>query len=283
MKPFLGINITDNKNNDQLNGTAFVTAKISEIQAAMLQQASERAENQQNKSQLPKPLRVLRWITMFASLCCISGIFNALGEDVSLAQGYQNAPVIFWIGGVCLVAWIALAVWGKRREKEVSESDETRRVLTTTDQLIQNSYAELSVPADAVNCDILMFRYVEKNGEILPRGMGPLTFIACDSKVFLANDCLCLADVHQRYEFPLAALRRIVTIQKDAGIPSWNKDVPYNQAPYKQYKLRADNYGFVHFKPYHILELEMEGETWGIYFPSYELPVMEELTGLQAQ
>ena len=30
------------------------------------------------------------------------------------------------------------------------------------------------------------------------------------------------------------------------------------------------------------LELEHEGETWGIYFPCYELPVFEELTGLKA-
>ena len=36
-------------------------------------------------------------------------------------------------------------------------------------------------------------------------------------------------------------------------------------------------------KAYHILELEHGGENYGIYFPCWELPVFERLTGLNAE
>jgi hypothetical protein len=36
-------------------------------------------------------------------------------------------------------------------------------------------------------------------------------------------------------------------------------------------------------KPYHILELEKDGETYGIYFPAYELAAIESLTLLKAE
>lgn len=63
---------------------------------------------------------------------------------------------------------------------------------------------------------------------------------------------------------------------------SWNKDEAYNKGVYKQYKLVEDNLGRVSGKNYQILELNSGGERWGIYFPRYELPVFEEITGLKA-
>lgn len=63
---------------------------------------------------------------------------------------------------------------------------------------------------------------------------------------------------------------------------SWNKDEAYNKGVYKQYKLVEDNLGRVSGKNYQILELNSGGKRWGIYFPCYELPVFEEITGLKA-
>ena len=99
----------------------------------------------------------------------------------------------------------------------------------------------------------------------------------------MENDRLCLTDLESRFEFPLAELRRIRTVRKKISIPTWNKETAPDEDIYKPYKLSVDGYECIHFKPYHILELEHEGETWGIYFPCYELPVFEELTGLKAE
>ena len=37
------------------------------------------------------------------------------------------------------------------------------------------------------------------------------------------------------------------------------------------------------FDTYHILEIEKDGEIYGLYFPCYELSAIEELTGLSAE
>lgn len=279
MKPFLGINITHDKHNEAMNGEEFITRKVSASQEQMWDRAVETMQNQEEVSKLPKPLRVVRWVCMIVGLVFLSGILRAT-EDITFAEGYANAPALFWICGVCLILWAVLAVWGKKKEKETLQSEEVRHAENSLEQITKNCYAELGVPADAPYFDLLVFRYVEKNGQIIPRSLGPVTFLACNSKIFVEDGKLCLCDTTQRNEFPLEKLRRIVTVNKDAAIPSWNKDIPQNKEPYKQYKLRTDSYGFIHFKPYYILELEYNGETWGIYFPSYELPTVESLTGL---
>ena len=47
--------------------------------------------------------------------------------------------------------------------------------------------------------------------------------------------------------------------------------------------MTVNNMGNVFFKPYYILEIEHNDEIFGIYFPCYELPIFEKLTGLTAQ
>ena len=71
---------------------------------------------------------------------------------------------------------------------------------------------------------------------------------------------------------------KIHTVKKHIRIAGWNKDEEFNKGMYKQYKLTTDNYGCVHCKQYHVLEINHQGESYGIYFPSYELPTLEECT-----
>ena len=49
------------------------------------------------------------------------------------------------------------------------------------------------------------------------------------------------------------------------------------------HKISVTKQGDYTYKGYHILELEINGELWGIYFPCYELMVFEEITGLKAE
>ena len=285
MKPFLGMDITKNKNNTELNGLSFVTRKVSETQANLRDQMLSNAQSQHEKAKLPTPLRVMRWICMVFGLVLLSGIVRSVGgeDGITLRQAYENVPLLFWLCGGFMIGWAVLAFWGKKKERNITDSDETRQMLSRVEQAVQGSYAELGVPADAVNFDLLMFRYVVKKDQVVPTSFGPAAFMPCACKMFSENGNLCFADADQRYEIPLSAMQRITVVNKDGAIPSWNKNKPTNQPPYKDFKLRIDSYGFVHFKPYYILEFVHHGETWGIYFPNYELPAIESLTGLQPQ
>lgn len=58
MKPFLGIDLTENKHNETVNGEEFAIAHTAPALAASLEQASATADNKIEESKLPLPLRV---------------------------------------------------------------------------------------------------------------------------------------------------------------------------------------------------------------------------------
>lgn len=282
MKPIFCIDVTHNKNNQTVNGNEFVTAKVSNLQADMLEKAVDRVSAQEEKTKLPAFLNILRLVFLGTFVFCFSVFLSHMAGGSTFIQAYQNGPLLVWIGLGSLILWGLLAYWGSKKEKDIRQSDETQHIVATADQLLENVYEELKVPRTAASMDILVFRYVEKKGQVVPKNTGILTFMSCVCKVFSENGALCIADADQRYEIPFGQIRRIVTVNKEGFIPTWNKEIPTNKPPYKQYKLRIDNYGFIHFRPYYILELEHCGETWGIYFPSYELSLIERLTGHHA-
>ena len=84
------------------------------------------------------------------------------------------------------------------------------------------------------------------------------------------------------YRFPIDSFQRISTVKKRIIIGQWHKEERHNKGEYKQYKISTNQYGYS-LKNYHALELERFGETYGIYFPAYELHVFESLTHLSAE
>ena len=97
--------------------------------------------------------------------------------------------------------------------------------------------------------------------------------------VYRNGDKLCIADVTKVLEFPVAEFTKITTINKSAFITEWNKNESPKQGKYKQYKIKNVQGGLL-VKPYHILHLVHNGEEICMYFPCYELTVIQQLTGI---
>ena len=247
MKPFLGINLSSDEGNELLNGNEFLVAKPSAILTDALDSVSGKTQKIVKKSQLPLPLRIIMYACELIALIIIGGLLRA---DVS--------------------------------PRQVLEDTETKRTLSDSDAIEKEILAELSVPDNAREVDVLSFCYKEENETIKMAQKGvPLTNMSFH--IFTDSENLYLADLDGKYAFPLSSIQVIQTIRKPVTVMDWNKDEPFNKGIYKQYKLTSDNIGSIHCKSYHIMELSYRGETYGIYIPSYELPIFEELTGLKAQ
>ena len=93
MKPFLGIDLTTNKKNDQLNGNDFLAAKPSLALSQALEQSHKNVDETVAQAKLPKIFRIVQFLCGITAALLFSGILKA---DVSLAQGYRNAPWIYW-------------------------------------------------------------------------------------------------------------------------------------------------------------------------------------------
>ncbi|MBR6647192.1 MAG: hypothetical protein IKL09_06730 [Clostridia bacterium] len=270
MKPFLGIDLTENKKNKQINGQEFLVQKTSAALTSTLEASSAEAEKTVDSSKLPLPLRIIQYVCGIAALLIAGGILEA---DISLQEAYNSAPWFFWITGMCAVIWLILWLCGKQKAKTVLGTDESAQTFSHLEGTENAIYQELSVPDNAKDVDVLLFHYKLKNGEI---SMQTFQYFNPEFKIFSDDKNLYLANLEGKYAFPLSSVVKIHTVKKHIRILGWNKEEKCNKGIYKQYKLTTDSYGYVHCKQYHILELNHQGESVGIYFPCYELPVFVE-------
>lgn len=287
MKPFLGIDLTTNKKNEQMNGEEFLVAKPSLELTQSFERSSENVKETLEKSKLPRPIRIGQWICGMLGILIATGIIKALGgeDSVSLSQAYQNAYWLFWLGGACLVAWILLKLISVRKEKNVLESDEGSQIINNLDKSCDAILFDLGVPSASKEIDILTFFYKVKGDDIkvCEKGLQIAPYINPIFHIFSDSENLYLANLEGKYAVPLSAIKAIKSIKKAIRIMEWNKDEGYNEGIYRQYKLSEDNYGCIICNNYHILEFEHNNDLWGIYIPCYELPVIEEITGLKAE
>lgn len=287
MKPFLGIDLTTDKKNEQRNGTEFIVAQPSAAMTQAYARSSKKAEETIKRSKLPLPLRIVQWICGAVGTLIFVGILRGLGgeDSVSLGQAYKNAAWLFWLGGGCLLVWGLLTLLSHQKEKTVLGTEESTHVLTNLEGVCGAIYSELSVPPFAKEVDILSFFYKMKKGDIkvCEKGLQMAPYLNPRFRVFADSENLYIANLEGKYAFPLSSLTAIRTVKKHIRITGWNKDESFNKGIYKQYKLTSDQYGCIHCKYYYILESNHSGETWGIYIPCYELRVFEAITGLKAQ
>ena len=279
MKPLFCIDVTENKHNEAYNGACFAAAKPSEENLAALEKMRNNLDDTVQKSQLPVWLTVLKYITGIAGGIILGSTLSAAAE-IGFATAYQNASWLILLGGASLVIFLALFLLGRRLEKTVSEDDATQQLLRSADTLAECVNEELEVPHDAATTDVLFFRYKVKDGEIHPKT--DLPYINTEFRVFLRNGSLCLSDSETRYDLPMQAFSAIRTVKKRISLLQWNKEESIKSPRYKPYKMTEANLGWVLCRSYHVLEFEHDGEPYGLYFPCYELPLFEQLTGLRA-
>ena len=284
MKPFLGIDLTNNKKNEQQNGDEFLTARPSLATAQSLERSSEQADETIESAKLPLPLRIVQGVCGLLGAIIAMGILRAT-TDTPLAQGYENAPWLFWACGVLIAIWGILKIASIKKSKSVLDTDESARTMSNLDSMCDAVYTELAVPAAARDTDILFFFYKVKDGKIkvAEKGMQLAQYFNPIFKVYADSQNLYLVSLDGKYTFPLSSLVAIHTVNKRISLMGWNKVEQYNKGIYKQFKLTVNNYGSIFCKCYHIIEVKGREENYGIYIPSYELPVFEKLTGLKAE
>ena len=279
MKPIFAIDITEDKKNDKVNGERFITGRISFDTKSRFEQKSENLEQTVEKSKLPTWMGVAKIVCGFVFLIVLAGTIRS-GAD--LEQAFQNAPWLLISGAVCGVAWAVLQIMSKKKEKEVFTEENAVEQAENIRADIKEIYKELGVPSNARNIDIMTFKYAEKDGKIKVKatGMQMFEYANLDVKAYTRDGYLHLADIESVYSFKLSEIKAIRSVKKHTTLSSWNKDAEPTD---KKYKLTVDQYGMIHIKGYHIIEIEQEGEIYGIYFPSYEREAFEMLTGLRAE
>ncbi len=286
MKPILCIDVTTDKKNEVMNGDEFITATTPKEIMEKHEQMQEEGLKAIEKAKLPLPLRIIKSICGFVSLILLVSCLRFGLEDGFAELFKNNVGIVFLvIGAVCGGIWLALHLAANKKEEKVFEEEGIERKANDLANDDARLYAALGVPTNAENVDFLMFRYKLKNGEIKPQapGLMPTPYFNFNAKAYDDGRHFCVAGIDNVYSFPKEEMVKIRRVNKRIQLFNWNKDEEPTKGKYKEFKLATDNMGLVHAKPYYILEIEHNGELWGLYFPCYELPVIERLTGIRAE
>lgn len=235
------------------------------------------------KAQLPLPLRILNLFCMFVALIALTVLLRSIGEEVGPAEVFARAPYIVYGGGFGAIIWIALTVLSRKRVKTVMESDEATLTVNRSNAIAENALYALGVPPNTQKADFLISRYKNKGDKNSIKAWGNAQFGNAELFVYAEDGMLYLADVFQKFAVPMAEMTGIRKIKKRTTMHSWNKGTPHNKGEYKQYKINRGQYGEYHLRCYYALCIVHNGESHELYFPPYELEVLQKLTGLQAE
>lgn len=281
MKPFYGIDRTTLKKNTFHEGDCFIAATVSDMTRQSYVRALQSAAKELEATKLNPVLRGLKTVCSWITLIVFIGTIRALG-NVTIAEAFENAPFIFWLMGGCGIVWLVLTILTNRKAKAVMAGEDFSMSTRRLESEIDRVFRELQVPEDAKEVDVVQLTYRWKNGtvKISTTGSETTPYTNVSLRVFRREDVLCLADLENRYELPISAMRRLKMVKKPLVIQGWNKEEKLNDPFYKPYKLTTDNYERVHTKSYGLLELNHDGVDWAVWLPPYELNYISALTGL---
>lgn len=279
MKPFYGIDNTHDAENEKENGEEFLIQKPDEYLYAEYDRVVNSVFTDIKKSlKLPLFLKVVQFISLTVGACIFSMLFEYFVSDENAKFETSDILLIF-IMIICVVIFVVLNFIIKALNKREDASEEqhlqSKKVQGAYQQLLNN----LGVPQDALNIDILSFNYKNEKDmiKIDKCGMSVPMFYNMEFHIFKDNKNFYLAIDSGKYAFKLSSIKTIHKTEHKNALFLWNKNVSYNKGKYKQYKMKEDKMGNIRCKAYYILEIEENGELYGIYFPEYELETVKTI------
>ena len=304
MKPFFGVDITTDENNETMNFEEFVVQKPSKEAARKNEQAAEEAL-EELKAYFKSYGKRLDFLIAAFFFGCVGAVL--LLTFLSFLQSRKPDASDFGVlavGSACAIATVVCAVVSHRinpdrvpaddgdendGQKDDGQKDDGDEDDETPCATVAEIFRELRVPREAKWVDVIGFDYREKKGRISPRCpsgyCGKPVYSVYTLKGYAENGQLRLADAEGVVAIPLNEIKAIRTVRKRILLPDWTKKRPCTHEKYKPYKLkmvesRAEEWLSVGW--YHVLEFTHKYEPWGVWFPNYELPAFEKLTGLKA-
>lgn len=283
MRPFFGIDLTNDKNNEKVNAEAFLIAKPSDAMSQALGQAMAKADEAVNQSRLPLPLRIVSGICGVAGGICALSLLRSL-RKVTLAEAYHNAPWAFWVAGIGVGIWLLLKLLADNKKKTVLENEDSTQHFDSLQRVQDGIYRELNVPANAREVDVLWCYYKTKGDTVavVEKNLSTTGYHNPVFKLFWDEKNLYFANLDGKYAIALSSVQGIRKVQKHIRVSGWNKNEPSGSDTYKPYKLTSDQYGCIHMKWYVVLDFVQDNRSWEVWLPNYELPVIEHAAGIRA-
>ena len=279
MKPFFGTDLTHDKHNEHINDEPFITATISHT---LRKDAEENAQEfmRSVKKASPTGLHILHTILFAVAAYC--GLFGALGL-VGLEEDLTMDTALLFLGIAAVCGGFAYLLH-RRSVSKLNTAFDSEEMEALTEKMQQNSMGiarELNLPDSTLSADVFYFAYKSKKDgkEEESRWTQRAPYSNFEVQLYTRDGNLCITDMESVFSIPLSCLKKIRKVDKRIVFTNWNKEEPFNKGSFKPYKIREEKAGYS-CPCYYILDVEYQGEPYGIYFPCYELDTFRQATGL---
>ncbi len=277
MTNVFGWNMTENT--EEIDGAVFLTRTLSEEQNAALDRLVENNTKINVQAQLPLPLRIAKGIACFGFWIILLSILKA---DVSLAEGYRNAPGFYWAIPVCLVVWLTLFFVGRHRLKRLAADPALQEHIDIAENLTNMAREALGIPDDAKSIDVWAERYVIKDGEAKHKEFGMTNYLNLDVFIFYEDGNLCLADLRQRLDIPLRSVHSMRLEKKRKSFPEWHKEESYDDPKFKPFKLTTNQFDHIFSRYYRVEISDAKGEFY-LLIPEFDGETFTEITQIRPE
>ncbi len=280
MKPFYCSKVSGNK--WKFNGNELVVKKASKGAINRVDKlCDEENEYKRKMVYIPRFFYSVQFISLvvvfFGALSLVMGMQS---DMVSLADfEWRVVILVTALNGIVLVG---IYGYEKMRQNNYEKSDICAEYNARIDNMFDTIYLEMGVPVDAQDVDFFSFNYILKGAEVVPVKTGKhgqlydiweLKFYSDKKKLYMASD-------EAVYAIDIASIKGIKKIDKPISI-SVDKRQKKRIAKFEKYNVKG-RFGSYKIESYCIMRFEHKGDLWGLYFPWYELSVIEELTGIKA-
>ena len=267
----------------KFNGNEFVIKKAPKGSINRVDKlCDEENEYKRKKVYIPRFLYSVQFVSLvvacFGALSLIMGMQAGM---VSLADFEWRVVILVTVlSGIILVSIFG---YEKTRQINYEKSDICAEYNARIDNMFDSIYMEMGVPIDAPDVDFFSFNYILKSAEVVPVKTGKygqlyniskLKFYSDNKKLYIASD-------EEVYAIDIASIKRIKKVDKPISI-AVDKRQKKRIAKFEKYNIKG-RFGTYKIESYYIMGFEHKSDLWGLYFPWYELPVIEELTGIKAQ
>lgn len=280
MKPIFCTDITVNRNNTEINGSEFIKKSISEEKRAEMDSRARELQDIINKAKAPGWMVTARSISGFSALIMAMNLIQ-----VALEKGFSALFAADQIMGtmICLgaaAAWMYLDRDGKARVRKLENDPQLKRKNDEIEIEIAMIMHEMGVPTNAKSLDVLVFNYKTKDGEIAPvsSAMLPSTMMNIECKAYADEDAVYIADGDSVYAFQKSEIKSLRKMDGKVNVYGWNKSDAPSDPKYAAYGVSFNKLGMVTTFSY-VVEIERDGETFGLYLPGYEADVLSDIFG----
>ncbi len=267
----------------KFNGNELVVKRASKGSINRIDKlCDEENEYKKKKVYIPGFLYGIEMVALFIML--IGGLSLYLGIDDNIVSlDDLEWRIVILVTALSSMVLVGIFGYEKMRQTNYEKSDVCAEYNARMENMYESIYLEMGVPIDAPYVDFLHFNYRMNGAGVVPVQTGKYSqlYNIWDFKFYSEDRRLYMASDEAIYAIDIANIKNITKMDEKIHL-SVTKKQKNTIAKFKKNNVKG-RFGSYKIEAYYIMEFEHKGDLWGLYFPWYELPVIEDLTGVKAK